>query len=119
MLPGVFPDEVVGWIAHLITDDGPFAVGFQQVAPLGVGVVIVRFGSFALCSGGVGVHRPGQDIARTVVGPEGNGIGFLIVLPDQLIGGIVGIAGCVGAVADAGDVAVFPYEVKGTENLSP
>ena len=112
MLPGVFPDEVVGWVADPVTDDGPLVVGFQQVAPLGIGIVIVRLGSFAYCSGGIGVDRPGQDIACIVVGPDRGCTCLLVILPDQLIGRIVSIAGGMATVTDAGDV-------KGTENLSP
>ena len=112
MLPGIAPNKVVGWVADPVTDDGPLVVGFQQVAPLGVGIVIVCLGSFAYCSGGIGVDSPGQDIACIVIGPDSGGVSLLIILPDQLIGRIVSIAGVMGTVTDAGDV-------KGTENLSP
>ena len=112
MLPGIFPNKVVGRIADLVTGDGSAVIGFQQVAPLGIGIAVVRLDSFVCCSGVIGVDRPCQDIACIVVGPNRDGICFLVLLPDQLIGRIVSIAGGMATVTDAG-------EVKGTEKLSP
>ena len=86
MLPGVGPGEVVGWIADLVTDDGSVAVCGQQIAPLGVIIAILSLSTGIDCVGGIGVDRPGQDITGIVVGPEGGGVGFLVILPDQLIG---------------------------------
>ena len=108
MLPGVFPDEVVLGIADLITGDGSAAVCRQQVAPLGVVIAVLGLGTFPDGFGGVGVHRPGQDITPIVVAPEGSGIGLLIVLPDQLIGRIVGIV--VGAVRSRGQ-RTYPLDL--------
>ena len=112
MLPGIAPNEVVGGIANLVTGDGFVVVGSQQVTPLGVGVAIVGLRTFPDLSGGIGVDRPGQDIASIVVGPDRGCTCLLVILPDQLIGRIVSIAGGISTVTDAG-------EVKGTENLSP
>ena len=112
MLPGIAPNKVIGRVTDAVTDDGPLVVGFQQVTPLGVGIVIVCLSALANGSGGIGVDRPGQNVAGIVVGPDRGCTCLLVILPDQLIGRIVSIAGGMGTVTDAGDV-------KGTENLSP
>ena len=112
MLPGIAPNKVVGGVADFVTHDGSFGVGFQQISPLGVGIVIVGLDFLVLSFGDIGANRPAQDMASIVVGPKGNGIGFLVILPDQLIGRIVGIAGRICAVKTVG-------EAKGTDKLSP
>ena len=108
VLPSVGPRAVVGRIAGVIMLNGNTVVGHQQVAPVtvavGVGDCIRRC---AERPGGVGIFRPGGDVACVVVSPDMGEAAGLIVLPDQLVGAVVDVGRGVGAVADGQDVAVI------------
>ena len=94
-------------VAHAVVGDGLAVVFRQQVAPGSIAVGIgdgIRSGTHG--SGGVGIFLPGFDVAAVVVIPAGGLTRSLVILPGQLIGGIIGIGGGVGAVADGADVAV-------------
>ena len=66
----------------------------QQVAPLGVAVGIAcGFCSGCICEVtccvSIGLGR--QDVTGVVVGPGVGLAGFFVILPDQLVGGVVGV----------------------------
>ena len=112
VLPAEVPGKIVGRIADLVTDNGFVVVGSQQVAPLGVAVAIVGLCTSINSFSGVGIDRPGQNIACIIIGPDRSGVSLFIIFPDQLIGRIVGIAGRICAVKTVG-------EAKETDKLSP
>ena len=99
MRPCESPCAVVGRIAYAILLNGNTVVCRQQVTPVavavGVGDCIRRR---AQRPGGVGVLRPGGDVACVVVSPDMGEAARLIVLPDQLVGAVVDVGCGVGAV---------------------
>ena len=107
VFPGVCPCAVVHRVAHVVILDGFAVIGSQQVAPV---IVIVgisnRICGRAKCAGSIGVLFAAEDIAGIVISPDTGESTCLIILPDQLIGGIIDIAGGIGAVADGCDVTV-------------
>ena len=108
VFPGVRPCAVIQRIAHTVIGDGIAIVSCQQVAPVGITVGIDDgINGGAKCAGSVSVLTAAADIAGIVISPDTGESTRLIILPDQLIGGIIDIAGGIGAVADGCDVAVF------------
>ena len=106
MLPGVIPDVVGQRIADLVIADDPAVVYLQLISPFGI-IQIFCLGSVVCRYIVVRVNCPGQNITGIVIGPDRGGASLLVILPDQLIGRIVGIAGGISAVTDASDVAVL------------
>ena len=107
VFPGVCPCAVVHRVAHVVILDGFAVIGSQQVAPVTVAVgVSDRIYGRAECAGSVGVLFAAEDIAGIVISPDTGESTCLIILPDQLIGRIIDIAGGICAVADGCDVTV-------------
>ena len=69
-------------------------------------MVNVRIQCRSQIAGGIGVLVIGSDIARGVVGPGPGLPCHLVILPDQLIGRIVGVGRSTRAVADGEDIAI-------------
>ena len=67
----------------------------QQVAPVAVAVGVGDgVQHFAQASRGVGIFLAGLDIARVVILPHPGLAQLLVVLPDELVGGVIDIGGC-------------------------
>ena len=108
MLPGVLPHAIRQGVTHGIVGNGSAVIGGKQVTPFRIPIGIGDgLGGGSQASGGVGVLLPVQDIAGAVILPGAGGSGFLVILPYQLVGGIIDIGGGMGTVADRGDVAVI------------
>ena len=108
MLPGVAPCAVAEGIANAVVGNVDPIVGCQQVAPFFVAVgVAYGVGRCSQFPGGVAVLCAAEDIARGVVAPHMGEAAALVILPDELVGPVVGIAGNACAVADGQDVAVI------------
>jgi len=113
VLPGIGPGAVVQRVAHGVVGDGRAVKRRQLILPSCVAVgVRVAFRGRAHRAGGIRISRLGQDVAAQVVGihpggaPRARGHVRLVVHADQLPDSVVHIAGGLGAVADAYDVAV-------------
>ena len=107
MLPGIGPGAVGEHIADGIAGYGAAVVPGEQVAPFGIPVGVadsLHRGTEGAVR--IGVLGAGGDVAAVVVGPHPGLARGLVVLPDELVGGIVGVGSGVGAVGDIEDVAV-------------
>ena len=112
MFPGVRPCAVVHRVAHIVILDGFAIVGCQQIAPVTVAVGISnRICGRAECAGRVGVLFAAEDIAGIIISPDTGEATRLIILPEQLIGGIIDIAGGIGTVADGCNVTVIVVSI--------
>ena len=122
MLPGQCPSTIVNGISYGIIQDH-FVVDFnQQVAPLCVAIDIIDCAdSRPKCSGGVGIALFAEDVAGIIIGPYPSPARGLVILPDQLIGAIVGIGSRCAGIAGCYPCCSFNclYCDKGGKQTSP
>ena len=92
MLPCIRPFTVICQITDGIVQKGCTVIGSQQVTPAGIGVCIGDgICGCAQCAGGVGIFLLAEDIARGIVFPCPCLARFAVILPDQLIGTVIGV----------------------------
>ena len=107
MLPCKGPAAVGAHIAYIIIGDGVAVEAGQQIAPTAVTVGIGLGGKGSTQrTGGVGIFRPTQDVARSVICPCPCLVELLVIFPDQLVLTVIRVGNGVCSVADRGDVAV-------------
>ena len=107
VLPGVGTSAVAERIADIVVRDRLTVIGFQQVAPVGISVDIADcVGGGAQRFGGVTILCAAENVTRIIVCPNVDIIRSLIILPDQLVGLVVGVVGGFAAADDLRDIAV-------------
>jgi len=108
MLPSISPVAKGQRIADLIIGEGSAVVFGQQVAPVSITVgIICGIGGGSQLSGGIGILGLVLNVARIVIAPGPGLSRFLIVLPNELIGSIIGVCGGIGSVTDRQDISVI------------
>lgn len=82
-------------------------ISSQQITPVGA-IIAISHGICrrSQCTGGIGILVPGQDIPGVIVSPCIGLIQRRVILPDELILAIVGIAGGIRPITDCQDIAV-------------
>ena len=99
--PGVGPGAVIERVVVGIIGNGHAIVRRQQIAPGCVAVGINnRIRRCFYGSSSVGVLCLAENITGSIIGPDPGLARGLVILPDQLIGSIVFIAGGIGASGD-------------------
>ena len=113
MLPCIPPGAVVYWVADAVVIDRNTIVLLQQILPGGIRIAIgVGFRRRSGRSRGVGILVFREDVAAAVVGPYRGSVCGLIVLPGQLIGGIIGVGGSLVIIVSDGNDAAVLYVVE-------
>ena len=105
--PQVVPSAVAAEIADVIKLYLLPIVAGEQVSP-GVVIITVGYGvgGGSQCAGGVGIFLAVEDIAGRVVFPSVGEAACLVILPKELVGGVIHITGGMDAVRDGEDIAV-------------
>jgi hypothetical protein len=94
LLPCIVPCAVIQRIADVVVCNRHTVEFGQQIAPVGIAIGISnRIDRTAEGSGGVGIFLLAGDVTRCIVGPGPRLPCLLIVLTNQLIGGVVNITG--------------------------
>jgi len=106
MLPSVDPRAVIRQVANGVVGQRLAAIVGEQILPCRVAVGVgLGGGGGAEGAGSVGVLLLGRNVAAVAVGIRPRLPCCLIILALQLVEGIVGVPGGVGAIGDRGNVA--------------
>ena len=106
MLPSVGPRAVIGQVSDSVVGQRLAVVAGEQILPRRVAVGVgLGGGGCSQRSGGVIVFRLGGDVAAVAVGIRPRLPCCLIILALQLVEGIVGVPGGVGAIGNGSNVA--------------
>ena len=116
-LPAVLPREnpvcTLDEVAAFIVAEAPAVVHGEQISPAARVVRIrERFDCLTEVAGSVGIFSFAGDVSALIVRPRPGLARGLVVLADELIRGVVGVACGVFAVADGEDVAVAVVGVR-------
>ena len=107
MLPSVRPEAVIQRIADSIIGDGLTVVGSEQVAPVGITVGIVDgIQKVSQRTGGIGVLLPAGDVTGVIIVVPVRPAYIGVILPEELILGVVNVGDLVGTIADVGNIAI-------------
>ena len=109
MLPGVSPCAVGEHVADGITCYRSSIVAGQQIFPAAIVGIAYGIQHRTQCAGGVGIFLFLFDIACVIVGISPRSQQRLVILPNQLVGRIVGILSSIRAITDGKDIAVLPF----------
>ena len=105
MLPSIGPRTVRQQVANGVVGQRLAVVSRQQILPRRVAVGVgLGGGGGAEGAGSVGVFLLGRNIAAVAVAVRPRLVCRLIILADQLIKGIIGIAGGVSTIGNRGNI---------------
>lgn len=111
MLPCVAPCAVAGEITNGIVTKAFSVPAGQQIAPGTVTIGVVDGAQDRTQTArGVGIFLAAGDVAGIIISPDPCLPGRLVILPDQLVGGVVDVGSCLrgvsGGFLNRGDITV-------------
>ena len=99
MFPGIGLAALGEGVAYLVICNGCAVIGGKQISPLAVPIGVEdRIGGCPQRPGGVGIFCAGEDVAGIIISPYMGIATGLVILPDELVGTVIDVAGGIAPI---------------------